>query len=72
MEKDDHTARRIATSENLDAPTHSEHSSLSRYRRYECMSIVASETLRVSSEENFNAGALRQKVGKITIHLKDP
>ena len=71
--KDDHTARRVATSENLDVPTHSEHSSLLRDRRYECTSIVASETLRVSCQENFNAGMLRQNVGKITIiHLKNP
>ena len=46
--------------------------SSSRDRRYECTSIVASETLRVSCQENFKAGALRLNVGKVTIiHLKD-
>ena len=39
----------------------------------EYTSIVASETLRVSCQENFKAGALRQNVSKITIvHWKDP
>ena len=43
----------------------------SRDRRYECTSIVASETLRVSCQEKSQAGALCQNVGKITIiHLK--
>ena len=59
--------------ENLDVQTYNERSSSSRDRWYECTSIVASETLRVSCQENFKAGALRQNVGKITIkHLKDP
>ena len=44
----------------------------SRDRRYECTSIAASETLRVSCQENFNPGALYQKFGKITImHLTE-
>ena len=42
-------------------------------RWYECTSIVASETLRVSCQEKPQAGALCKNVGKITlIHLKDP
>ena len=50
-----------------------ERPSSSRDRRYEYTSIVASETLRISCQENFKAGALRQSVGEITIiHLKDP
>ena len=62
-----------AVNENVDVQTHTERSSLSRDRRYECMSIVESETLRISCQENFKARALRQNVGKITIeHLKDP
>ena len=54
-----------AVNDNLDVPT-SERLSLSRGRRYECTRIVVSETLRVmiSSQENFKAGALRQRVGK--------
>ena len=66
-EKIDHTACRIAVNEDLDVPTHGERPSSSRDRRYEYTSIVASETLRVSFQENFKAGALRQNVGKITI-----
>ena len=63
----------VAVNEDLDVQTHNERSSLSRDRRYECTSIVASEILLVSCQENFKAGALRQNVGKITIiHLKDP
>ena len=63
----------LAVNEDLGVPTHSERPSSSRDRRYEYTSIVASETLRVSCQENFKAGALRQNVGKITIiHLKDP
>ena len=61
--------------ENLDVPIpiHSERPSSSRDRRYEYTSIVASETLRVSCQENFKAGSVRQNVGKIAIiHLKDP
>ena len=62
-----------AVNEDLDVQTYNERSSSSRDHRYECTSIVASETLRVSCQENFQAGALRQNVGKITtIHLKDP
>ena len=72
-EKKDHTARRIAVNKDLDVPTHGERSSSSKGRRYECTTTVASETLRVSCQENFKAGALRQNVCKITIiHLKDP
>ena len=57
----------------LGVPTHSQRPSSSRDSRYEYTSIVASETLRVSCQENFKAGALRQNVGKVTIiHLKDP
>ena len=63
----------VAVNEDLDVQTHNERSSSSRDRRCECTSIVASELLQVSSQENFNAGALRQNVGKITIiHWKDP
>ena len=61
--KNDHTARRIAVNDDLDVPT-SERSSSSRGRRYEWTRIVSSETLRVSCQENFKAGALRQRVGK--------
>ena len=61
--KNDHTARRIAVNDDLDIPT-SERSSSSRDRRYECTRIVASETLGVSCQENFKAGAMRQRVGK--------
>ena len=61
--KNDHTARRIAVNEDLGVPT-SERSSSSRDRRYECTRIIASETLRVSCQENFKAGALRRGVGK--------
>ena len=62
-----------AVNENPDVQAHNERSFSSRDRRYECRSIVASETLGVSCQENFKAGALRQTVGKITIkHLKDP
>ena len=72
-EKIDHTARRIAVNEDLDVLTDSERPSSSRDRRYEYTSMGASETLRISCQENFKAGALRQTVGKITIiHLKDP
>ena len=63
----------VLVNEDLDVPTHSERPPSSRDRRYEYTSIVASETLRVSCQENFKAGALRQNVGKITIiRLKDP
>ena len=62
MEKK-HTSCRIAVNDELDVPTHSERSSSSRDRRYECARFVASETLRV----NFKAGELRQRVGKLTI-----
>ena len=63
----------LAVNGDLSVPTHSERPSSSRDRWYEYTSIVASETLRVSCQENFKAGALRQNVGKITIiHLKDP
>ena len=63
----------VAVNEDLDVQTHNELSSSSRDRRYECTSIVASEILRVSCQENFKAGALHQNVVKITIiHLKDP
>ena len=73
MGKYDHAARRIAVNEDRDIPTHSERSSSSRDHWYECTSIVARKTLRVSCQENFKAGALRQNVGKITIiHLNDP
>ena len=41
-----------------------ERSPSSRDRRYECTRIVASETLRVSCQKNFKAGALRQRVVK--------
>ena len=59
--------------DDLDVPTPSERSSSLRDRRYECTRIAASETLRVSRQANFKAGAQRQRVGKITIiHLKDP
>ena len=62
-----------AVNEDLDVQTHGERSSSSRDRRYECTSIVASETLQVNCQENFKAGALRQNVGTTTIiHLKDP
>ena len=62
-----------AVNENVDVQTHNERSSSLRDRRYDCTSIVASETLPVSCQENFKAGALRQTVGKITIKdLKDP
>ena len=57
----------LAVNEDLGVPTHSERPSSSRDRRFEYTSIVASETLRVSCQENFKAGALRQNVGKITI-----
>ena len=73
--ENDHTS---AVNEDLDVSTHSERSpghSLrrGRDRRYECTSIVASETLRVNCQEKSQAGALCQNVGKITIiHLKDP
>ena len=64
-----------AVNEDLDVQTYNlnkERSPSSRDHRYECTSIVASETLRVSCQENFKAGALRQNIGKITIiHLKD-
>ena len=43
-EKKNHTARRIAVNEDLDVPTHSERPSLSRDCRYDCTSIVTSET----------------------------
>ena len=52
-----------AVNEDLNVQTHSERSSSSRDRQYECTSIVASETLRVSCQENFKAEALRQNVG---------
>ena len=69
----DLTARRVAVNEDFDVPTHSERLTSSRDRRYEYTSIVASETLRVSCQNNFKAGALRQNDGKIAIiHLKDP
>ena len=42
-----------AVNEDLDVQTHSERSSSSRHCRYKCTSIVASETLRVSCQENF-------------------
>ena len=64
--------------EDLDVSTHRQWTLAwpqpsSRDRRYECTSIVASETLRVSCQEKSQAGALCQNVGKITIiHLKDP
>ena len=62
-----------AVNEDLDVQTQNERSSSSRDRRYECTSIVASETLRGSCQENFKAEALRQNVGKMTIiHWKDP
>ena len=62
----------LLLNEDLDVPTHSERPSSLRDRPYECTSIVAGETLRVSYQENFKAGALRQNVGKITIiHLED-
>ena len=58
-------AELLSRNDDLDVPTmHSERSSSSRDRRYECTRIVASETLRVSCQENFKAGALRQRVGK--------
>ena len=40
-----------AVNEDLDVQTHSERSSSSRDRRYDCTSIVASETLRVSCRQ---------------------
>ena len=59
-----------AVNEDLDVQTHSERSSSSRDCRYECTSIVASETLPASCRENFKAGALPQNVRKIAIiHL---
>ena len=62
----------LAVNEDLGVSTHSERPSSSRDRRCEYTSIIASETLRVSCQENFKAGALRQNVGKITIiYLKD-
>ena len=49
MEENDHTARRIPVNDDLDVKA--------RLRRgdlpYECTRIVASETLRVSCQENF-------------------
>ena len=63
----------LTVNEDLGVTTHSERPSSSRDRRYEYTSIVASETLRVSCQENFKAWVLRENVGKITIiHLKDP
>ena len=70
--KKKNTTLLAAVNENLDVQTHNGRSSSSKDRRYECRSIGASETLRVSCQKNFKAGALRQNVGKITIkHLKD-
>ena len=67
MKKNDHNARRIAVNDDLDVPTPSERSSSLRNRQYEC------ESLRVSRQAIFKAGALWQRVGKTTIiHLKDP
>ena len=40
-----------AVNENLSVQTHNERWSSSRDRRYECTSIIASETLRVSCQE---------------------
>ena len=61
--KNDHTARRAAVNNDL-VPTHSERLSSSRDSRYECTSIVTSETWRVSCQENFKAGVLRQRLVK--------
>ena len=53
------TALLAAVNEDLDVQTYKERLSSSRDRRYEYTSIVANETLRVSYQENFKAGALR-------------